>query len=273
MDLGSSSSLCILHLHSTMTPLISHPELSPIGRIVIPGDLPPGFALFYTTADFAGWLDEASVAKITGVLRERFGIDAALTTCVQVHGTAARRATPAPAESRSIAARWRECDSCDALWSSEKQTALGIKVADCLPLTLVDPTSSVIANIHSGWRGAARRIAGETIAALRSETAFDAAAAFAWLGPSIRVCCFEVGEEVVDELRASYGDVDPFVERTRGRKPHVDLAALTRALLRETGFAASSIFDSVLCTRCDGSMFHSYRRDGRGGRNLAVVAQ
>ncbi|HYM60237.1 MAG TPA: polyphenol oxidase family protein [Thermoanaerobaculia bacterium] len=250
-----------------------HPEPSPIGRIVIPETLPPRFALFYTTSDFPGRLDETSVAKIAGVIRERFGIDAALTTCVQIHGTAARQARPNNGQNAPAAARWRECDPCDALWSSEKQTALGIKVADCLPVTLIDPTGFVIANIHSGWRGAARRIVSESLAALRSQTEFNPAAASAWLGPSIRVCCFEVGEEVVDELRAAYGDVDPFVDGARGRKPHVDLTALTRALLHEAGIAASCIFDSELCTRCEGSIFHSYRRDGRGGRNLAVVAQ
>jgi copper oxidase (laccase) domain-containing protein len=43
--------------------------------------------------------------------------------------------------------------------------------------------------------------------------------------------------------------------------------------LTERGIAPQNIHDSGLCTRCDGSIFHSYRRDaGRGGRNLAVAA-
>ena len=44
--------------------------------------------------------------------------------------------------------------------------------------------------------------------------------------------------------------------------------------LQRRGMAADRIHDSAFCTRCDGSIFHSYRRQGpRGGRNLAVVAQ
>jgi len=119
---------------------------------------------------------------------------------------------------------------------------------------------------------------------------FDPAAAFAFLGPSIRVCCFEVGEEVAAQF-------DPrFVDRTLGAKPHVDIPALTIEILRDRGFA--DIVDTGLCTKCGNEvsgfrglavsevdtarlrnlatsepLFHSYRRDKRSGRNLAIVAQ
>ena len=233
-------------------------EPTEIGRIVVPPSLPDGFALFYTTIDFDGQLDHDAAARLMRVVRERFGIDAALSTCVQVHGKSVVRA--------SRDAGWRECDSCDALWSSERGTALGIKVADCLPVSIADMDRGIIANIHSGWRGAVQKIAAEAIDAIGSVTAN----AQAWLGPSIRVCCFEVGEEVVDQFRASYAEIDLFVDRG-GAKPHIDVPALTTGLLIERGFALQHIHDSGLCTRCQGSIFHSYRRQ-RGGRNLAIAA-
>jgi len=233
-------------------------EQTGIGRIVVPPSLPDDFALFYTTIDFDGRLDPDAAARLMGIVRERFGINAALSTCVQVHG---RNVVRAMRETR-----WRECDSCDALFSSEPGSALGIKVADCLPITIADINRGVIANIHSGWRGAVQRIAAEAVDAIGPVTAN----AQAWLGPSIRVCCFEVGEEVVDQLRASYAEVESFVDRS-GAKPHVDLPGLTAALLVERGFAPDHIHDSGLCTRCEGSIFHSYRRR-QGGRNLAIAA-
>ena len=62
--------------------------------------------------------------------------------------------------------------------------------------------------------------------------------------------------------------------RKRGIGTQVVHAKLTREVLESAGVRADSIHDSGLCTRCDGSIFHSYRRDGRSaGRNLAVVAQ
>ena len=219
--------------------------------------------VFYTTRDFDGRLNESVASEITKFIRERFGIDASLTTCVQVHGTTAAHAGEVAGATQK---RWRECDSCDALWSAERGVALGIKVADCLPIAMVDPVHNIVANIHAGWRGAAANIAGETLDVIERSSAFDARDASAWLGPSIRACCFEVGEEVAQRFD------ERFTDRTRA-KPHVDLVAFTSDLLVKRGFAPERIFDSQLCTRCDGSIFHSFRRDGSGGRNLAFVAQ
>jgi len=232
-------------------------EQTEIGRIVMPPSLPEGFGLFYTTVDFEGRLTADAPSRLMKVVRDRFGIDAALATCTQVHGRNVVRAQTD-----------RECDSCDGLWSSDRGTALGIKVADCLPVTIADMQREVIANVHSGWRGAVQKISAEAIDAIGGVSQ----SAQAWLGPSIRVCCFEVGEEVVDQFRDAYAEADLFVDRG-GAKPHVDLPRLTAALLIERGIAPQNIHDSGLCTRCDGSIFHSYRRDsGRGGRNLAIAA-
>ncbi|MFZ2492753.1 MAG: peptidoglycan editing factor PgeF [Thermoanaerobaculia bacterium] len=240
-------------------------EQSRVGRIVVPDAVPPGFALFYTTVDHRGRIDDEVAAALTSTSLEQFGVDMTLATCHQVHG-----ATIVRAQREN---RWRECDSCDALFTDERHVGLGIKVADCLPISMIDPTHSVIANVHSGWRGAVQRIAAEAIDGAQRVTAFRPEDAVVFLGPSIRICCFEVGEEVVEALEASYGDVEPYVDR-RAAKPHVDLPGLTAALLRERGIAPDAIHDSGLCTRCEGSMFHSYRRDREsGGRNLVVVAQ
>jgi YfiH family protein len=239
-------------------------EQTEIGRIVVPPSLPEGLALFYTTIDFEGRLNDDVAAKLMRVVRARFGIDGALVSCTQIHS---KNVIHAP-ESKE----WRECDSCDGLWSAAYGTALAIKVADCLPVSIADMQHSVIANVHSGWRGAVQRITAEMLDVLERETAFDAASAQAWLGPSIKGCCFEVGEEVVDDFRASYANANAFIDRSRP-KPHIDVAGLTAALLADRGFARENIHDSGLCTRCDDSIFHSYRRDAkRRGRNLAVLA-
>jgi len=152
---------------------------------------------------------------------------------------------------------------CDALFTDRRGVALGIKVADCLPVSLYDPVHRVIANIHSGWRGAVQNITAATLDAL-NETSFDPAAAYAYLGPSIRVCCFEVGEEVAAQFDARW------IDRSRGPKPHVDLARMTEFLLCERG--VRNVIDTALCTRCN-PLFHSYRRDKKSGRNLAIAAQ
>lgn len=232
---------------------------SRIGRIAVPPFVPEGFAVFCTTRDYEGRITGELANELTAVARDEFGVEATLTTCLQVHGARVERA--------SASNHWRECDSCDALWTDVTHAALGIKVADCLPVTMVDPTSRVIANAHSGWRGAVQRITAETIDKVTASTGFDPSSAHAYLGPSIRSCCFEVGEEVAGQFDAR------FIDRSRP-KAHVDLIAFTTDILRQRGFADERISDSGLCTRCEGSLFHSFRRDGKGGgRNLQIVAQ
>ena len=241
-------------------------EQTPLGRIVIPPVLPGGIALFYTTVDFDGGLDSSSSHRLRQLLRDRFSIDATLASCHQVHGIRAVRAGCSP--------DWRETSGCDALFSDESGVALAIKMADCLPVTLIDPDHHAIANIHSGWRGTASRIVTETLARLREETRFASTSASAYLGPAIRSCCFEVGEEVIPLFAERHEGIERYVDRTRGVRPFLDTVALTTDLLAREGIAAEQIFDSKICTRCDGSIFHSYRRDGGpAGRNLAVAAQ
>lgn len=224
-------------------------EHTSLGRIVVPSCVPDGAALFYTTIDFDGRLDDETTPALLGIVRERFGVSASqLISCTQVHGKRVSRTSGT---------------ECDALFTDAPGTALAIKVADCLPVAILDVAHGVAANIHSGWRGAVQNITAETLETLLRETAFDPRKAVAFLGPTIGVCCFEVGEEVAAQFDAG------FVDRTRGAKPHVDVAAMTADLLRTRGI--ENIVDAALCTRC-GDLFHSYRRDKRSGRNLAIAA-
>ena len=225
-------------------------ELSPLGRIVVAPEVPAGHRLFYTTIDYGGAIDPA-LERVVGMPVEH---------CHQVHGVTVTRGGGG---------------ECDALWSSEP-SALAIKTADCLPISLIG--GDVIANAHCGWRGAVQGIGDATLDVLVKRLGgaivepparpgpslpLGVTTIAAWLGPSIRVCCFEVGEEVAAQFPAE------FVARGKA-KPHVDIAAFAAARLRARGVAR--VYDSQLCTRCPGSIFHSFRRDGRGGgRNLAIL--
>ena len=241
-------------------------EPSPLGRIVVPDDLLPGTALFWTTADFDGRLTAESVPALEEIL-VAFGLGGPIATCDQVHGSTVNRLG-------AIADRWCEYSSCDALWTDTRPAALGIKAADCLPITIIDPHNGVIANAHMGWRGAVAGVLGSLLGSLDDAEELSAMHATAFLGPSIRRCCFEVGEEVIVAFEERYGNVDGLVDRDRGPRPFFDLPGLARRLLLESGIQAETTFDSELCTRCDGSIFHSYRRDGKNaGRNLAIVSQ
>lgn len=239
-----------------------------VGRVVVPEGVPDGACLFYTTADFNGYLDGSAVEDLRSVIHDLGGIDASLMTCHQVHGTGVAN-VDRPEET------WRESSACDALSTRSNNVALGIKVADCLPVTFIDRRSNWIANAHAGWRGAAAGIVARTFDAFGIDSSGKGSgreSVLAYLGPSIRECCFEVGEEVVDAFSQTHGDISEFVDRSRS-KPHVAIASIVTRSLLSLGLSPGNIRDTGLCTRCDGSLFHSYRRSGKNaGRNLAIVA-
>ena len=119
--------------------------------------------------------------------------------------------------------------------------------------------------MHAGWRGVAARIAPRALERLRDGRDQPALAV---LGPHIRRAHFEVGEEVVDQLRAATPGIDHAIDRSRA-KPHVDMAAILRAQLEPLGV---DVHDVGGDTFADATRFFSYRRDaGNTGRHLAVV--
>jgi YfiH family protein len=184
----------------------------------------------------------------------------------QVHG---RRVREVFAAESPAAVRQEEGD---ALLARERGVAIGVRAADCLPLLLVDPESRAVAAVHAGWRGTVLGVAVAAVQALRELAGAPASRLQAAVFPHIRACCFEVGDEVAEEIvRATPDRQANVVDRTRER-PHVALAAVIRAQLLAAGLVADNLDDVAGCTRCDAERFFSYRRDGkRSGRHLLAV--
>jgi YfiH family protein len=184
----------------------------------------------------------------------------ALFEVSQVHGRELRRVVP----SASVEDVRRE--SGDALLASEG-AAVGVRSADCVPVLLADPVTRRVAAVHAGWRGVALGVVPAAIAALAVPASRLVAAVF----PHIRRCCFEVGDEVAEQLAQLQGGAAA-IAREHGGKPHVDLASLVLAQLTAAGLAAQNIDDVPGCTRCEPERFFSYRRDGRAsGRHLTAI--
>ena len=149
---------------------------------------------------------------------------------------------------------------------------VGVRVADCLPLLLADVRTGAVAAVHCGWRSVAASIVDRTLDALfaAGTAAADLRAA---IGPHIRACCFEVGDEVVTALEAVAHGVHFVAPAVATAKPHVELAAIVATQLEARGVRAAQRDDTGGCTRCDAARFYSVRRDGaRSGRHLAVIA-
>jgi YfiH family protein len=188
------------------------------------------------------------------------GLGYRLASVRQVHGTSVL----AP----SVVDGSPECaGEADALVTDRSGIALEIRVADCVPLFVVDPVRRAVGLGHAGWRGTVAGV-GERLAAAFAERFGSRPADLAvWIGPSIGPECFEVGPDVAATFR------DRFGEGVLSAPRHVDLRAALVASLARAGVDPARVAATDLCTVCRPDLFHSHRRSGgRAGRNLAFIA-
>jgi YfiH family protein len=183
--------------------------------------------------------------------------DARLFVASQVHGAGVLAAGGAPSE----VAR----QDADALVAFERGDAVGVRVADCVPILLADPTTGAVAAVHAGWRGLVAGVIGAAVARATEGGARLAAAA---VGPCIGACCFEVDHDVAERIAAAT-DARAIARRTEG-KSWVDLRAAVRVALSRAGIA--DVDDVGGCTKCSPEVYFSHRRDAaQAGRHLAVI--
>jgi hypothetical protein len=158
----------------------------------------------------------------------------------------------------------------DALISDLKGQSIGVRTADCVPILLLDEKNRAVAAIHAGWRGAAAELTSHTLAALGDAFCTDPNHVYAAIGPCIRPCCYEVGEEVAKRFSAQFpewGDE----ERLRWQ---LDLPEANRRQLLRGGVREDHIFDCCLCTTCQPEQFYSYRREPQNpGRMISAIAR
>jgi polyphenol oxidase len=136
-----------------------------------------------------------------------------------------------------------------------------VLVADCFPVVIATTGrgKSLVAAVHCGWRG----VAGGIIESVLKTTGEEVRAV---IGPGIRACCYEVGDEVRSAFRArGHGaDVMP-----GGR---LDLARAIRGELERLGVLGERVHDCGLCTACNPELFFSHRRDrGTTGRQAGLA--
>ena len=142
---------------------------------------------------------------------------------------------------------------CDAMITRDKDVALCVVVADCIPVILKDKVQGVVGVAHAGRVGSYKNIIKKTIKKMQDKfTCKDIKVVF---GASIRECCYEVGEEVVKGY-------EEFTCKRDG-KVYLDLIALNMEGLKDVEVVPT-------CTCCDESYF-SYRRDGTKERFCGVA--
>lgn len=165
----------------------------------------------------------------------------------------------------------------DAHWTKERNLALGVITADCVPVFLYDPKTKLIAGIHAGWRGVASKIIPKTIETLLSQSC-RAEDLRVFIGPHIQKHSFEVGIDVRDQILSSLGPLSPterqeFFDASSSEKVLLDLHKVVLTQLEQSGINAENIQSLFIDTFKD-PRFHSHRRDKeKAGRQLSFICR
>lgn len=154
--------------------------------------------------------------------------------------------------------------SCDAMITKDKNIALAVLTADCLPIFIIDKAKGAIAIVHAGRKGTKKLIIKKTISIMQSKYQVNPKDLLVYFGPAIRRCCYEVGEEFIDYFKKN-------IEK-RNNKLYLDLIEINQLQLQESGVLKNNILDCEICTSCQNDKFFSYRREGRDcGRQVSLI--
>ena len=139
------------------------------------------------------------------------------------------------------------CGTADGLVTRLQTFALGVLVADCVPILFADPVARVVGTAHAGRAGLLRGVIGEVVGALQDLGASPQHLRVA-VGPCICARCYEVPQSMATDFAVSTG-VPP--AETAWGTPSLDLRQAASEQLAGLGIAAvTHIFE---CTKESGS--------------------
>jgi YfiH family protein len=196
--------------------------------------------------------DPAAKAENHRRLLADFAPHDVLCDLYQMHGAAvADAATP-----------WPERPRADGIVATSPGLTLLVRAADCVPVLLVAVGGGVVGAAHCGRPGLVAGVVPATVARMREHGATDLEA---WIGPHVCGRCYEVPEQMRDDVSAV---VPAARAETSWGTPSVDLGAGIRSQLGQLDVV---VHDESRCTREDNA-YYSYRRDREAaGRQAGLV--
>jgi hypothetical protein len=197
----------------------------------------PGIDVSHNKAEVLKRLD-----SVHREIRNAIGMgDWPLFTAQQIHGNKIAAVDHADCCGSRVGWKDKEFAGCDGIITNQRGVVLGIYVADCCALYIVDPKTPAIGLVHSGRKGTELGVVTNAIAQMIYRFGSNPAELIVQLSPCIRQPHYEVDfqAEIVRQCR------------TLGVK---------------------EIHASDMCTACDMARYYSYRAEkGKTGRMLALI--
>lgn len=148
---------------------------------------------------------------------------------------------------------------------------IGVLTADCLPIVFYDTKNHVVGIAHAGWRGSVAGVGVQAVKAMQDTFGTHLEDLQIFLGPSAKVCCYQVNEQVIEQLD-NFPFANQVVVRHEGsvffNLPKFNQLQLEAMHIKKDAFHVQY----NVCTICQ-DQYYSYRRQGvKAGRQATVVA-
>lgn len=145
--------------------------------------------------------------------------------------------------------------TCDVLYTQHPQIALGLRVADCLPIVLSAQGKGIMI-IHGGWRSLLQGIMEKSLRVFYDNIHNVPQDYDVWIGPSLHACCNTM--RVIPEQQ-KHAQWHPYI-RQNGEEYSVDLHAYVRDVCLSFQIPPTHIRDTKICTFHERDTYFSYRK-------------
>ncbi|MBT3188341.1 MAG: peptidoglycan editing factor PgeF [Anaerolineae bacterium] len=162
-------------------------------------------------------------------------------------------------------------DKGDLIFTDNPNVTLFMRFADCTPLLFVDSSQGIVGIAHAGWMGTVRGVATAAINAMQEHYDSKPENIQVAIGPSIGPDHYEVGDNVIQQVRAAFGEDAESLLQKVGERRHFDMWAANRIQLERAG--VTQIESANICTACHLDDWFSHRVEkGKTGRFGALIA-
>lgn len=160
----------------------------------------------------------------------------------------------------------------DAIITNTPNLPILLFFADCVPIIIYDPIQKVLGVAHAGWRGTVNAIVKNTVYKMQKNYNVNPSDCYAFIGPSIGPCCYEVDTVVASEVYKNFTNHNEIMKQTSSEKWMLDLWAANSTNLLSAGLKHENIYLSKICTSHNNNIFFSHRKElGKAGR-FSVIA-
>tara|TARA_Y100001935_G_scaffold232463_1_gene214183 strand:- start:928 stop:1698 length:771 start_codon:yes stop_codon:yes gene_type:complete len=162
----------------------------------------------------------------------------------------------------------------DGLVTNDKDIALGVLTADCMPIFLFDKHKKYICCLHSGWKGALKNIVNKSIIFF-NKNKIKNNDLIAVMGPCISYTRFEVDKDFKEAFIKKNIKYKKFFKSKNNYKDLFDMRGLIKLQFCEMG--VTNLYNINRDTYSNSKLFFSYRRsthskNGETGRMINIIS-